>query len=146
MPPTLTIHDSFIFNDRLLFDCRQDLLTDLHDRSRYLQLKPISARLLRLMAASPRTVLGRRQLFDMGWRAFGFEVCDNSLNQVICALREAFAELAPGGTWIKTIPRIGYCLLADVRPMIDAAPAPHPRRRSTDRPTFRQTSIEETVG
>lgn len=134
MFPILTPHPKLVFNGRLLFDCRQNVLTDLRDRSRYLQIKPVNARLLVLMAASPNTVLSRRQLFDQGWRAFGFEVCDNSLNQVICTLREAFTELAPGKTWIKTIPRIGYCLLADVHEPRepDWELTSHPMRRSTD--------------
>lgn len=131
MSTNLTTDGHFIINDRLLFDCKTDLLIDLHDRSRCLQLKPVAARLLRFFATSPRIVVRRRQLFDSGWRAFGFEVCDNSLNQVICALREAFTELMPGEAYIKTVPRIGYCLQADVREVHNAAP--HPMRRSTDR-------------
>ncbi|EEF26727.1 conserved hypothetical protein [Ricinus communis] len=86
-------------------------------------LSPIAVRLLTLLADAPNTIVGRRQLFDQGWRRYGIEVCENSLNQVICALRTAFARLGPEAPSIRTVPRIGYSLVAQVAGRADRAPA-----------------------
>jgi diguanylate cyclase (GGDEF)-like protein len=135
--------EQFVLNDRWLFDVEQDRLLDLTGQCTGTVLKPVAARLLAIMMRTPRTVLRRRQLFDEGWRRFGFEVCDNSLNQVVCTLRNTFESLHPGHPYIKTIPRIGYCLLAEVRmvtaadrvaqlPLIDVPGATGPQRVITD--------------
>jgi diguanylate cyclase (GGDEF)-like protein len=105
----------FILNDRWLFDVAQCRLLDLDGRVESVTFQPVAARILSLFVQAPRIVQHRRQLFEDGWRAFGFEVCENSLNQVMHALRSAFEQLDPGRPYIKTVPRIGYCLLADVR-------------------------------
>lgn len=110
-----TVREQFILNNRWLFDVEQDQLIDLESHISSTTLKPVAARLLALLARSPQVLLRRRQLLHDGWNSFGFEVCENSLNQVIHALRETFEALHPGHPYIKTVPRIGYCLLADVR-------------------------------
>ncbi|WP_250479935.1 MULTISPECIES: helix-turn-helix domain-containing protein [unclassified Caballeronia] len=110
-----TLTKNFVMNNRWLFDVNQDRLIDLNSAARHFSLKPVAARILTVMADSPRILLRRRDLFDFGWRAFGFEVCENSLNQVMCTLRNTFATIDPGVCYIKTVPRVGYCLLADIR-------------------------------
>jgi diguanylate cyclase (GGDEF)-like protein len=112
-------------NGRWLFDTLSERLVDLDGHKAGVMLTPLCARLLGLFAASPQAVLRRRQLFELGWKAFGFEVCENSLNQVISSLRAAFETIDPGRRYFKTVPRIGYCFLAEVRP---ATPADCPRR------------------
>ncbi|WP_429260971.1 winged helix-turn-helix domain-containing protein [Paraburkholderia sp. GAS334] len=77
---------------------------------------------------APRIVYSRRQLLDDGWRAFGFEVGENSLAQVMRTLRGALAQLDPGVRHFQTVPRIGYCLVADVRLAVDADRPDHPPR------------------
>jgi diguanylate cyclase (GGDEF)-like protein len=114
------ISRQFVLNGRWLFDAAQDRLTDLERHFPDIPLKPVAARILALLVHVPRVAQGRRQLLDAGWRAFGFEVCENSLNQVICTLRVAFETIDPNRTYIRTVPRIGYCLLADVRPAVAA--------------------------
>ena len=80
----------FVLNERWLFDAAQDRLTDLERHSPDIPLKPVAARILALLVHAPRVVRRRQQLLDDGWRAFGFEVCENSLNQVMCTLRSTF--------------------------------------------------------
>jgi diguanylate cyclase (GGDEF)-like protein len=120
------IIQKYVLNDRWLFDATQSRLTDLSDSTEAVILQPVAARILSLLVHSPHTIISRRKLFDEGWRAYGFEVCDNSLNQVMHTLRVAFASLDPHRQYIKTVPRIGYCLIADVRPAVatDFKPAP----------------------
>ncbi|SAL05203.1 DNA-binding transcriptional activator CadC [Caballeronia calidae] len=114
-----TLNEKFVLNDRWLFDPTQDRLVDLMGQIDSVMLKPVASRLLRILAHSPKTLLHREHLLDEGWRSFGFEVSENSLNQVMCALRTAFQALDPQETYIRTVPRIGYCFLASVRPMSD---------------------------
>lgn len=105
----------FILNERWLLDETADQLVDLSDARVAIHLKPIVTRLFGLLVRSPGVVLSRRKLFDEGWRRHGFEVCDNSLSQAICALRAVLDSLGVGAPSIKTLPRIGYALLADIR-------------------------------
>lgn len=105
----------YVLNDRWLFSFMQETLVDLDGHMPVTVVKPVVARMLVVLAHSPNMVLHRQRLLDEGWRAFGFEVCENSLNQVICSLRKTFEVLEPGRVFIRTIPRIGYCLLANVQ-------------------------------
>jgi DNA-binding winged helix-turn-helix (wHTH) protein len=110
----IMMNREIVLNGRWRLDAVESRLVDLQDGVAGTVLSPIAVRLLTLLAGSPNTVIGRRKLFDEGWRQFGFEVCDNSLNQVIHALREAFRNAGAGAPAIKTVPRIGYCLMARV--------------------------------
>lgn len=119
----------FILNNRWQFDSGDDQLIDTEFRKGPVRLTPAVSRLLAMFAHSPYIVLGRQQLLEDGWRSPGFEVCDNVLSQAISGLRQVFDALPPGRPYIKTIPRIGYCLLADVRISADyrtglSSPAP----------------------
>jgi DNA-binding winged helix-turn-helix (wHTH) protein/GGDEF domain-containing protein len=121
--------ERFVLDNRWLFDVERDQLTDLTGCAPAVTLTPIVTRMLTLFARAPRQTLTRRFLFENGWKAFGFEVCENSLNQVICTLRCTFAALDPQRSFFKTIPRIGYCLLVDACPQgRENAPAPVEKR------------------
>ncbi|WP_321899843.1 winged helix-turn-helix domain-containing protein [Paraburkholderia heleia] len=111
---TIVIDREILLNGRWQVDTVSNQLVDLQGESVATVLSPVALRLLTLLAGSPNTVIERRKLFDEGWRRFGFEVCDNSLNQVIHTLREVFAHLCADAPGIKTVPRIGYCLMARV--------------------------------
>ncbi|SAL06661.1 diguanylate cyclase [Caballeronia calidae] len=129
----------FILNERWLLDETADQLVDLSGETADIHLKPIVTRLFGLLVRSPSVVLSRRKLFDEGWRRHGFEVCDNSLSQAICALRTVLSVLGAGAPSIKTIPRIGYALLADVRVLQSL-----PHRRSA--PIAIHVSATDAVG
>ncbi|WP_455285574.1 winged helix-turn-helix domain-containing protein [Cupriavidus necator] len=80
----------------------------------YAILKPIASRLLLIMCHHPRMVLRRQFLVNALWQSEGMVVSDNSLNQAVCHLRDGFTKIDPNGFYIKTLPRIGYALLASV--------------------------------
>ncbi|WP_206955929.1 diguanylate cyclase domain-containing protein [Trinickia acidisoli] len=123
MAPNHLFNHQCVLNNRWLFDAAQNCLVDLDGRIDTVVLKPVATRILTLLVDAPRMLLRRQQLLDEGWRAFGFEVCENSLNQVMCSLRGTFEALDPGQAYIKTIPRVGYCFLAEVRtPTVDDLP------------------------
>jgi DNA-binding winged helix-turn-helix (wHTH) protein len=107
----------FAIGKDVVFDVLNDRLVRAGQDGYQVQLKPVASRLLQQFVGAPRTVVGRRQLLDQNWRAYGMEVCENSLNQAIHTLREAFQEIDPAGLYIKTIPRIGYALVVDAQPV-----------------------------
>lgn len=106
----------FVIGERIVFNTLNDLLASVQQDGPVLTLKPVHTRVLRHFVDHPRIVLTRRQLFDQCWREYGMEVCDNSLNQVVHALRDAFQTVDPSFSYIRTVPRIGYALTAEVRP------------------------------
>jgi hypothetical protein len=83
----IMMNREIVLNGRWRLDAVNNQLVDLQGGAAATALSPVAVRLLTLFAESPNTVIGRRRLFAEGWRQFGFEVCDNSLNQVICVLR-----------------------------------------------------------
>jgi DNA-binding winged helix-turn-helix (wHTH) protein len=99
----------------VVFDVLNDRIVRVGRDGYQIQLKPVAARLLQQFVDAPRTIVGRRQLLDRNWRAYGMEVCENSLNQAIHTLREAFQAIDPDHLYLKTIPRIGYALVVDVQ-------------------------------
>lgn len=109
------VSEQFVLNNRWLLDTAHNRLIDLEDTKCSATLQSVDMRLLSILVRSPHTLLRRQHLLHEGWRVYGFEVCENSLTQVICRLRGAFQELHPERTYIKTVPRIGYCFMADVR-------------------------------
>lgn len=115
-----TGHEQFVLNGRWLFDTGQNQLVSLYDSQASVVLPPVCVRVLTVLVSSPQTLVQRRRLFHDAWRVYGFEVCENSLNQVIKTLRGIFETLEPGRAYIKTYPRIGYSLIADVRSVTDA--------------------------
>jgi DNA-binding winged helix-turn-helix (wHTH) protein len=108
---------NYAIGEDVVFDVLNDRLVRVGRDTHHVQLKPVAARLLQQFVDAPRTVVGRRQLLDRNWRAYGMEVCENSLNQAIHTLREAFQAIDPDHLYLKTIPRIGYALVVDVQPV-----------------------------
>ncbi|WP_345817798.1 winged helix-turn-helix domain-containing protein (plasmid) [Paraburkholderia sp. PREW-6R] len=111
---TITRHERFELNGQWIFDEMTGSIGRTDDPCLAVCLKPIDARILGVLVRNPLYTFSRQRLFDEGWRCYGFEVCENSLNQVICSLRASFARLGPLAPTIRTVPRIGYCLVADV--------------------------------
>ncbi|WP_250479957.1 MULTISPECIES: winged helix-turn-helix domain-containing protein [unclassified Caballeronia] len=122
-----TLCQHLCINERWIVDSVSDQLRDVNDERFAVALSPVAGRLLYIMMRNPNVVMRRQMLMDDGWRRFGFEVGENSLNQVICELRSAFERLPAAKPSIKTIPRIGYCLLADVGPVETTISLTEPR-------------------
>ena len=80
-----------------------------------LRLGSIASRCLALLLSSGGAVVRKRELMDGAWGAYGLEVTDNSLAQVIRQLRLALGQLCPDREFIQTLPRIGYKLCEGVK-------------------------------
>ena len=85
-----------------------------------LVLRPKTFALLCLLVRHPGRLLRREELLDALWPDVA--VTDDSLTQCVGDLRRAFGERAP--CILRTLPRRGYVMLAEVRRDIPAPPAP----------------------
>ncbi|WP_345817780.1 winged helix-turn-helix domain-containing protein (plasmid) [Paraburkholderia sp. PREW-6R] len=104
----------FVLNGRWVFDETVNQVTSLTGATPSIALPAVVTRLLGVLVRSPNEIFSRRRLFDEVWRRHGLEVGDNSLNQVIHGLRTSFERLGEGAPIVKTVPRVGYCLIANV--------------------------------
>jgi len=67
---------------------------------------------LECLAAAKGEVVSRDELFDTVWP--GVIVTDDALTQCIVELRKAFGDSAHDAQIIKTIPKVGFCLIPPV--------------------------------
>jgi DNA-binding winged helix-turn-helix (wHTH) protein/tetratricopeptide (TPR) repeat protein len=81
-------------------------------------LRPKAFALLLHLLQQPGRLMGREELLDALWP--GMVVTDDSLTQCISDLRKAFGESA--SAVLRTVPRRGYILSAEVRTEGQAAP------------------------
>lgn len=79
------------------------------------KMPPVSARLFSCLLSGVNKIMTREDLMKKVWGNYGFVVGANSINQAIWALREILESAEPGSKYIRTIPRIGYCFIGDVK-------------------------------
>ena len=87
------------------------------------KVEPRMMRLLLLLAGSPGAVVGAERMLREIWP--GVIVSSSSVYQAISQLRRLLEDTEPEPTYIATVPRKGYRLIASVRPA-ETRPAPAP--------------------
>ena len=75
-------------------------------------LRPRVMDLLLCLVDAPETVVSKRQLIDRVWRTEF--VTDNALTHAVTELRKKLGDDAENPTYIETIPRRGYRLVAEL--------------------------------
>jgi TolB-like protein/DNA-binding winged helix-turn-helix (wHTH) protein/Tfp pilus assembly protein PilF len=81
-------------------------------------IHPKPMQVLQRLAAAGGEVVTRDELFESAWP--GTVVSDDALTQCIVELRKAFGDSAREQRVIRTIPKVGFCL---VQPVAEVAPA-----------------------
>jgi TolB-like protein/DNA-binding winged helix-turn-helix (wHTH) protein/Flp pilus assembly protein TadD len=89
-----------------------------------LKLEPRTMRLLLCLADSPDTVISVDRLLNDVWA--GVVVGPASVYQAVSQLRKLLGDLDPDPTYIATVPRKGYRLIAPVRRLSSPSPPPEP--------------------
>src|SRR5688572_17141414 len=89
------------------------------------RLEPKAMALLLYLARRPQQVASREELLAAAWPGLG--VGDNALTQVVIKLRKALGDTAREPTYVQSIAKKGYRLIAEVR---RSAPPEHDRDRS----------------
>jgi transcriptional activator of cad operon len=94
------------------------------------KLEPRTMRLLLLLAANPGVVLSVERMLNEVWQ--GVVVSPASVYQAVSQLRRLLGDTDPDPTYIATVPRKGYRLVAQVvslaaaTPRLPSSPAPSP--------------------
>jgi len=89
-----------------------------------IKLEPRMMRMLMRLAQTPGTVVSQDQLLESVWT--GLVVSPASVYQSVSQLRKVFGDIDAAPTYIETVARKGYRLIAPVSPfeLPPAAPAP----------------------
>jgi DNA-binding winged helix-turn-helix (wHTH) protein len=111
----------YVINDLIHFDSEAFTLYRADAPTEPLRIGAIASRCLGLLLQADGEIVGKRELMAGAWGAFGLEVTENSLAQVVRQLRVALDKLQPGHELILTVPRIGYRINERVQ-LLDAAP------------------------
>src|SRR3954447_20966539 len=97
----------------------------LADGGAEVALRPKSFALLRLLVENPGRLLDRDAIMAAVWP--GVVVGEESITQCIRDIRKALGDEAQ--RLLKTVPKRGYLVAAEVTPPETAAPAPRVERR-----------------
>lgn len=92
-----------------------------------IDIEPRVADVLRYLAERPGQVVGRDELIEAVWKTTN--ISDGVLSRCAALIRRLFEDDAQEPRVLETITKRGYRLIADVRPLDEAAgrPAPIPR-------------------
>ena len=101
-------------------------LNQLSTQGRAVKVEPKAMAVLLHLADRPGQVVGREALLSQGWP--GVVVGDDSLTQVVIKLRKALGDDPDRPTYIQTVTKRGYRLVAPVRWPAGTAASPIPRR------------------
>lgn len=94
-------------------------LNRLRDGNSVIQLEPKAALVLMYLVEHAGKLVTRQDLLQAAWP--DVVVSDDALTQVIIKLRKALGDSSRDPRFIQTIPKRGYCLLADVQTDTDSA-------------------------
>src|SRR5258708_29651677 len=100
-------------------------LNQLSAQGRAVKVEPKAMAVLLHLADRPGQVVGREALLSQGWP--GVVVGDDSLTQVVIKLRKALGDDPDRPTYIQTVTKRGYRLVAPVRRPAGTAAPPMPR-------------------
>ena len=81
-----------------------------------IHIEPKLVEVLLLLAQNPGQVVTREELLDQAWQRQ--VVCDEALTRTISELRTLLGDSSRERRYIRTIPKRGYSLIADVEPLL----------------------------
>lgn len=114
------ISNKYLIGQRFLFDPYDNSLIDQSENDELTRLGSNESRALSLLIEEPGAIITRTRLHDYVWREQGFEVDDSSLTQAISTLRKALKDSTKSPEFIKTVPKRGYQMIANVNEMADS--------------------------
>lgn len=111
---------TYVINRLIHFDSETYLLYLASTPEDALRIGAIASRCLTLLLQANGQIVSKRELMSGAWGAFGLEVTENSLAQVVRQLRVALEKLQADPELITTVPRIGYKISVPVE-LLDSA-------------------------
>src|SRR5580704_19637317 len=107
---------------------------EISRQGRVARLDVRAMRLLLCLANRPGEVVSIDDLIDQVWA--GTVVSSDSVYQAVTSLRRQLGDDAKQPSYIETVPRLGYRMVAKVRPLQDS-----PAAAQTSAPTDRNESV-----
>ncbi|WP_250479915.1 MULTISPECIES: hypothetical protein [unclassified Caballeronia] len=106
-----------ILNNRWMLSVKSNKIIDLEYRVDTQFLQPEATLIVSFLAENPFIIFSREQLIYAGWGEAGSnpDFDPTRLGELMKTISEIFVRLPPGRPYLKFFPRLGYCLLADVR-------------------------------
>lgn len=120
----------YVINNLIHFDNEAFTLYRAEAPEGALRIGAIASRCLTVLLQADGQIVGKRELMSGAWGAFGLEVTENSLAQVVRQLRVALEKLQADPELIITVPRIGYRISQRLE-QLDTAPALVPQEPAT---------------
>ena len=108
------IGTKYILAQQFIFDPYSNTLTDLNNDNDIVRLGSNESRILLILIENSNQVVSRDQLHEYVWRDQGFQVDDSSLTQAISTLRKMLQDSTKSPQFVKTVPKRGYQLIAEV--------------------------------
>ncbi|MCW8327587.1 transcriptional regulator [Photobacterium sp. SDRW27] len=124
--------NKYLIGQRFLFDPYDNSLIDQLESDELTRLGSNESRALSLLIEEPGAIITRTRLHDYVWREQGFEVDDSSLTQAISTLRKALKDSTKSPEFIKTVPKRGYQMIADVDEFADSPTVSEEPKSSQD--------------
>ncbi|OEF24004.1 transcriptional regulator [Vibrio rumoiensis] len=108
------IGTKYILAQKLIFDPYSNTLIDQTNDNDVIRLGSNESRILLILIENSTSVVSRDQLHEYVWRDQGFQVDDSSLTQAISTLRKMLQDSTKSPQYVKTVPKRGYQLIAQV--------------------------------
>lgn len=123
----------FIIDREIYFRPADGAIWHVNTESEKRFLTPASSRLFVYLIEQQGQVLSRNDIFQAVWEIYGLHSSNNTLNQYISLLRRSLADFGLDAHLIKTVPKAGFLLSADVMITREGAALSPARKRERSR-------------
>lgn len=108
---------NFLINDGVIYRDDDGAIWQVDAPENVTTLPTTAARILTylLQNANSNQVISREDIFEHIWSQHGLQASNNTLNQYISLIRKTLLELQCEEEVIKTVPRLGFLISADVK-------------------------------
>lgn len=108
----------YIINNVIIFTLAIRTLSLLNDDRKSIVISKPASRLLMELIKKNTAVIDRQDLLKNVWEDYGFKGSNHNLNGAISELRKCFEALSLDPGIIKTIPKVGFVMTAEIVPTI----------------------------
>lgn len=108
---------NFLINDGVIYREDDGAIWQVGAPDNVITLPTTAARILTylLQNANSNQVISREDIFEHIWSQHGLQASNNTLNQYISLIRKTLLEMQCEEEVIKTVPRLGFLITADVK-------------------------------
>jgi len=108
---------NFLINDGVIYRDDDGAIWQVDAPENVTTLPTTAARILTylLQNANSNQVISREDIFEHIWSQHGLQASNNTLNQYISLIRKTLLEMQCEEEVIKTVPRLGFLITADVK-------------------------------